>query len=104
MDVEVVYALPHRQALVQLQVDAGCTVWDAAQRAALSEQFPELDLTTMPLGIFGRLVSNPHETTVKAGDRIEIYRPLVIDPKELRRAKAEEARQVLQQARVTKRK
>lgn len=94
--IEVVYALPERQHLMALTVAAGCSVREAARRSGIAQQFPELDLATAPLGIFGKLVPNPDEVPVRTGDRVEIYRPLLIDPKVVRRLKAEEARQILQ--------
>lgn len=81
--VEVVYALPQIQVLKQLTVTDGCTVEQALLSSALLNDYPEIDLAKNRFGIFGKFVQlgdflQPH-------DRIEIYRPLVIDPKEARR-------------------
>jgi putative ubiquitin-RnfH superfamily antitoxin RatB of RatAB toxin-antitoxin module len=86
--IEVVYALPDRQALIELRVEEGCTVFEAARRAGLEARFPGLDLSQATLGIFGRVVEDPSQATVQEGDRVEIYRPLLIDPKEARRRRA----------------
>lgn len=86
--VEVVYATADRQALLALDVPVGTSVRAAAIASGMAEQFPELDLGDSPLGIFGRLVENPEQRELEAGDRIEIYRPLLADPKEVRRLRA----------------
>lgn len=97
--VEVVYALPDRQRVVTIEVEPGCSVRAAALQSGLEREFPGLKIAAAPLGVFGRLVTNPEQTPVRAGDRVEIYRPLLVDPKVVRRLKAEEARQVLQRKR-----
>ena len=87
MTVEVVYALPQRQLLVTVQVPVGATALEAVEASGILQQCAEIDLTgPNKLGIFGRLASA--ETVLRAGDRIEIYRPLKIDPKSRRRARA----------------
>lgn len=88
MKVEVAYALPERQQILVLEVEDGCTVFEAAQRSGIAERFPELDLASADMGIFGHTVANPKTATLKEGDRVEIYRPLVADPKEVRKARA----------------
>ena len=85
--VEVVYALPDRQRLVVLEVEAGCTAIEAVRRSGIAAEFPELDIDQAALGIFGRVVAG--EQRLAAGDRVEIYRPLIADPKAVRRARAE---------------
>ena len=86
--VEVAYALPDRQRIVALEVPDGCTVRSAAMQSGLDKQFPDLDLTTADLGIFGKSVSSPDSQTLKSGERVEIYRPLIADPKEVRKQRA----------------
>lgn len=90
MPVEVVYARADRQELVQLLVPRGCTVSEAITRSQLIVRFPEIDLTLNKVGIFGRLC--PLDRVLEPGDRVEIYRPLVADPKEVRRRLAAEGR------------
>jgi putative ubiquitin-RnfH superfamily antitoxin RatB of RatAB toxin-antitoxin module len=97
--VEVVHALSDRQRLVTIEVEPGCSVRTAALSSGREREFPGLEIAAAPLGIFGRLVSNPEQTAVRAGDRVEIYRPLLVDPKVIRRLKAEEARQALPEQR-----
>lgn len=84
--VEVVYALPERQRLIALEVEAGCTAREAVRRSAIAAEFPGLDIERAALGIFGRAVAGDHR--LAAGERVEIYRPLLADPKAVRRARA----------------
>lgn len=91
--VEVVYALPDKQKLVSLTVPSGTTVREVAQRSGLAAFFPGLDLATAPLGIFGKALSRPEERLIEAGERVEIYRPLIADPKEVRKQRAARAAQ-----------
>lgn len=91
--VEVVYALAERQKLLRLSVPVGTTVRDVALRSGLSSFFPGLDLQHCPLGIFGKAVAKPEERVVEEGERVEIYRPLIADPKEVRKQRAARAAQ-----------
>lgn len=84
--VEVAYALPHKQALVSLHVAAGITVERAIQQSGVLSQFPEIDLAINKVGIFSKLVSL--DAVLRDRDRVEIYRPLIADPKEIRRQRA----------------
>ena len=86
--VEVVYATPDRQELHELEVPLGTTVRAAAILSGMAERFPELNPAQCPLGVFGQLVSSPEIRKLEAGDRVEIYRPLLADPKEVRRLRA----------------
>jgi uncharacterized protein len=88
MRVEVAYALPERQLIIALEVEEGCSVFEAAVRSEITRQFPQLDLAAATLGVFGKVVANPRETPLREGDRVEIYRPLLIDPKTVRRERA----------------
>ncbi|CUA81472.1 Putative antitoxin component PasI (RatB) of the RatAB toxin-antitoxin module, ubiquitin-RnfH superfamily [Gulbenkiania indica] len=85
--VEVACALPDRQRLVALQVPLGTTVAEAVSRAGMAALFPELDIPALKLGIYGKVV--PPTTVLQAGDRVELYRPLKADPKEVRRQRVE---------------
>ena len=87
INIEVVYALPHEQDLLRLQVSPGTTVAAAIEQSGLLEKYPEIDLARNKLGIFGKLTKQDVELRDK--DRIEIYRPLIADPKEVRRQRAE---------------
>lgn len=94
--VEVVYAQSQTQALIALQLASGSTLWQAVEQSGLLEQYPELqahaDELRQNVGIFGALKSA--DTVLKSGDRVEIYRSLVMDPKEARRLRAEKNAQV----------
>lgn len=89
--VEVVCALSDRQRLVRLEVPAGTTLRQAVLMAGLADAFPGVDLAAAPLGIFGKAVVDPQARQVEAGDRVEVYRPLLVDPKEVRKARAARA-------------
>ena len=81
--VEVVYATPQEQLVINVEVPAGTTVRQAIERSGVTVKFPDAALVTGQVGIFGKLVEP--DAPVRAGDRVEIYRQLVIDPKEARR-------------------
>lgn len=89
--VEVVYAAVDRQVLLTVSVPVGATVRDALLKSGLNIEFPELDLASCPVGIFGKVIAAPAMRPVQAGDRIEVYRPLLVDPKEVRRLRAAKA-------------
>lgn len=91
IEIEVVYAAVDRQVLRTLRVPEGATVREAVLKSGIGDEFPELDLNECPLGIFGKVVADPQVRLIQAGDRIEIYRPLLADPKEVRRLRAAKA-------------
>ncbi len=84
--IEVVYALPSEQALVSVEVEDGATVAEAIERSGMLRRFPEIARPPSLVGIFGKRTTLA--ARVRDGDRIEIYRPLIVDPKEARRARA----------------
>lgn len=88
--VEVAYALPSRQCLLEIHVAPATDVQTCIQQSGILEQFPEIDLTKNKVGIWSRTCKLGD--SVKQGDRIEIYRPLIADPKEIRRRRAEKAK------------
>ncbi len=95
--VEVAYALPQRQCLLQIDVADGCTALQAVQQSGILAQFSEIDLATASLGVFSRLLDGhtlplPAQYQVQAHDRIEIYRPLLVDPKQARLRRAAKKR------------
>ncbi len=97
MEVEVAYALPDRQLIRKLQVPAGCSALEAVRQAGLEEEFPGVDPETAAMGIFsqpldGRVRPLPAEYVLEPGDRVELYRPLQIDPKQARLARAAKAK------------
>lgn len=84
--VQVCYALPERVFLRTLEVDAGATIEQALRLSGLLDEFPGLDLAGHAAGIFAK--KKPLDTVLKEHDRIEVYRPLLADPKETRRRRA----------------
>lgn len=87
--VEVVYATPAKQVLIELEVPPGCTVREAIERSEIQRTFPGLEIDPAAVGIFSRKV--PMEQELRDGDRVEIYRPLQADPKETRRRRAKKS-------------
>jgi putative ubiquitin-RnfH superfamily antitoxin RatB of RatAB toxin-antitoxin module len=93
--VEVAYALPEKQYLIQLQVRSDCTLFQAVEQAGISEYFRDVNLATASFGIFGKKITDPQQQLLKEGDRIEIYRPLLMDPKQRRQLKAKKHKKLL---------
>ncbi|WP_052284522.1 RnfH family protein [Kluyvera genomosp. 1] len=89
--VEVAYALPQKQYLQRVTLDEGATVEQAIQASGLLALRDDIDLSNNKVGIYSRPVKL--QDVVNDGDRVEIYRPLIADPKELRRQRAEKAGQ-----------
>jgi putative ubiquitin-RnfH superfamily antitoxin RatB of RatAB toxin-antitoxin module len=85
--VEVSYALPNEQVLLSLEVPADCIVEEAVKRSGILERFPQIDINTDKMGIFGKICKS--NAKLRNKDRIEIYRKLIADPKESRRQQAE---------------
>ena len=88
--IEVAYALPDKQLIKALEVPAGTTAHQAVKLSAISEAFDGTIAEDSPLGIFGKAVTRDH--VLREGDRVEIYRPLIADPKEVRKERAAKAR------------
>lgn len=88
--IEVAYALPKQQLIVPVNVAEGTTAEAAVIASGIIEKFPEIDLSVNKLGIFGKLVKP--DTTLRHLDRVEIYRSLIADPKEVRRLRAAEGK------------
>jgi len=86
LTVEVVFALPDQQALVSVTLEKGARVGDAISASGLVQRFADERLDTLPTGIWGRQVERDH--VLDDGDRVEIYRPLEMDPREARRLRA----------------
>ena len=86
IQVEVAYAHPDEQVIMELSVVPGATAEEAIRESGILERFREIDLARNNVGVFGKRVNL--DTVLKDGDRVEIYRPLIADPKESRRARA----------------
>ncbi|WP_298941475.1 RnfH family protein [uncultured Psychromonas sp.] len=91
IDIEVVYGLPHKQVLLSLKVPSGTTIENCIKLSGIVKHFPEIIPSEAVVGIFSK--PDKLENIVKQGDRIEIYRPLTADPKEMRKLRAEKAKQ-----------
>ena len=91
--VELAYALPDQQILLSLDVEPGTTVGELIEQSGILEQFPDIDVgKTNKVGIFGKLTKL--NTVLREKDRVEIYRPLIADPKEVRRRRAAEGKRM----------
>ena len=90
INIEAVYALPGEQVLFGHSVPEGATVAEAVRLCGILEKYPEVDMDASKLGIFGK--SAKPDTVLRDRDRVEIYRPLLADPKEVRRRRAAEGK------------
>jgi putative ubiquitin-RnfH superfamily antitoxin RatB of RatAB toxin-antitoxin module len=95
--VEVAYALPDKQLLKVLNIPQGTTALDAVKQSGVLQMFPEIDIESIQMGIFSQVLgtkglAEPASYELKAKDRVELYRPLIADPKEVRRRRAEESK------------
>lgn len=88
--VEVVYALPEKQDFLSIKLPAGSTVRQAIEASGILAKHPEIDLAKNKLGIFAKLAKP--DTALRDRDRVEIYRPLIADPKEVRKQRAAEGK------------
>ena len=88
--VEVVFALPEQQTLLAFEVDEGANVEEVINQSGILQQYPDIDLTINKVGLFSKLIKLDHQLRDK--DRIEIYRPLIADPKEIRKNRAAEGK------------
>jgi len=91
IQVEVAYALPQKQKIFKLSVEQGTTMLEAVRRSGVESEFPDLNLDDAKYGIFGKAVRTPESEVLRDGDRVEIYRPLIIDPKQARANRAAKA-------------
>jgi hypothetical protein len=90
LSIEVAYALPQKQELVRLQMPLGSTVLQAVEASGLKQKYPDIDLSKNKVGIFGKLTKL--DALLRDRDRVEIYRPLIADPKEVRKKRADEGK------------
>lgn len=82
--IEVAYAEPDKQLIKTLEVEEGTSLYEAAKLAQMEMVFPNLNLEQAQMGIFSKISPNPKAQRVEEGQRIEIYRPLLMDPKQAR--------------------
>jgi hypothetical protein len=90
LSIEVCYALAEDQSLIALRLPAGATVGDAIAASRIAERHPEIDTSTAKVGIYGKL--QPLDALLADGDRVEIYRPLMVDPKVARQRRVDKTR------------
>lgn len=91
LSVEVAYATPEKQLILPVRVLPGTTLFDAVVQSKIWHQFEGLDIDSAPMGVFGKPERKPKERILEDGDRVEIYRPLLVDPKEVRKRRAAKA-------------
>ncbi len=92
INVEVAYALPDVQKIIPLQVSEGIELIEAIKQSGILEEFPEIDIENSKVGIFGKL--KKANTALREGDRVEIYRKLIADPKQVRKERAEQGKKM----------
>jgi putative ubiquitin-RnfH superfamily antitoxin RatB of RatAB toxin-antitoxin module len=90
LSIEIIYALPQRQELVRLTLPEGSTAQQAIEASGLLQKYGEIDLKKNKIGIFGKL--SRLDAVLRDRDRVEIYRPLIADPKEVRKKRADEGK------------
>lgn len=88
--IEVVYPLPHKQEVLSVTLAAGSTVRQAIEASGVLHKYPEIDLTKNKIGVFAKLAKP--DAPLRDRDRVEIYRPLIADPKEVRKQRAAEGK------------
>jgi uncharacterized protein len=91
ISVEVAYALPDDQAILVVDVPSGTSAIDAVRASGIEQRFEGIDIDNAKLGIFGKVIAP--KQVLQSGDRVEIYRPLIADPKEVRKARAARAKE-----------
>lgn len=82
--IEVAYATPALQKIISVTVPRGTSVFDAACESGIEKFFPEINFEKIDMGIFGKVVKKPKDQEIREGERVELYRPLIIDPKQAR--------------------
>lgn len=90
MIVEVAYALPDKQSLISIEIKNGSTLKEAIEASGILETFEQIDLTKDRVGIFAKFATL--DTILRDKDRVEIYRPLIADPKKARKDRAAEGK------------
>ena len=91
LNTEVAFAQPDRQSIIEVAIGEGSTVREVIEASKIVQIYPEIDLDKYKVGIWSRVVKL--DVSVSDGDRIEIYRPLIADPKEVRKRRAEKAKE-----------
>ncbi|CAC9489767.1 UPF0125 protein RatB [uncultured Gammaproteobacteria bacterium] len=92
MKIEVAYALENKQTLLVLEVDKGTTLEQAIVLSGIMASYPQIDLSKDKTGIFGKIAKL--DTVLRPKDRVEIYRPLIADPKQVRKERAAQGKKM----------
>jgi putative ubiquitin-RnfH superfamily antitoxin RatB of RatAB toxin-antitoxin module len=92
MIVEIAYALPTKQVIIPLKIEQGATAESAIKLSGILTKFPEIDLSVYKIGIFSKPAKL--DTVLREKDRVEIYRPLIADPKAVRKQRAAEGKKM----------
>jgi len=90
--VEIAYALPEQQEIIAIDVVIGTDIQSAIEQSGILKDFPDIDLDTQKVGIFSKL--KKPDTVLRAGDRVEIYRKLIADPKQVRKERAAQGKKM----------
>ncbi len=90
INVEVAYALPQKQKIIALVVEPGTTALEAAKMSNINSYFEGINVSQLDMGVFGKSVKQSY--VLRNGDRVELYRPLIADPKEVRKQRAAKAK------------
>ena len=90
IQIEVTFARPEKQDVVRLKLPEGTTLGQAIEASGLLQRYPELEVEKLKVGVFGKL--SRMDTVLRERDRVEIYRPLIADPKEVRKQRAAEGK------------
>jgi len=90
--VEVAYALPEQQQIIAIDVVVGTTIQSAIEQSGILKDFPDIDLGTQRIGVFSKL--KKPDTVLREGDRVEIYRKLIADPKQVRKERAAQGKKM----------
>ncbi|SDI54057.1 RnfH family protein [Paraburkholderia phenazinium] len=90
LSIEVCYALPNEQALIAVELPEGATLQQALDASGILKRYPQIDLEKQKVGVFGKL--KPLDTVLADHDRVEVYRPLIVDPKAARQRRVEKTR------------
>lgn len=90
IQIEVAYAKAEKQEIVELKLPAGSTIQQAVEASGLLQRYPEIELAKAKVGVYGKLARL--DTALRERDRVEIYRPLIADPKEVRKQRAAEGK------------
>ena len=90
ISVEIVYPLPQKQEIFSVNLPPGATVREAIESSGVLARYPEIDLAKSKLGVFAKLAKP--DSVLRDRDRVEIYRPLIADPKEVRKQRAAEGK------------